>query len=196
MTTKKATKSVPSTMQCPHPIFGPVEKLDVNANRVVPQRKSSYPVLAISKCPTKPREGFATSPPTSPQYSSSFSSSSSSSSASSYSSPSPKLPANFKSVICHFWQQTGKCSNGASCNFAHGIDEKREWDRRLRKGKGIGGSGDVPAFEDDADGDDDARVQRVKKTFRNDGQFSSQAFGKDKRDIRKGGRKLSNLSSK
>ena len=82
------------------------------------------------------------------------------------------------------------------CNFAHGNDERRFWDAQLRKGRSIaprGGAG----FNDDDDDDNnngDARVSRVKKTYRNDGQFSSKAFAKDKADVRKGGRILTSMS--
>jgi len=167
-----------------------------NSKPVNPQKKGFSPgVLAISTCPTKPLKSSTPDPTGSQQVATAVHSKHSS--ASFFGSPPPCFsfsstsPAsNFKSVICHFWQQTGKCAYGDSCHFAHGADEKRQWDRKLRRGASHGGY-DVG---EDAE-NDDVRQRRVQRTFRNDGQFSSQAFAKDKRDVRQGGRKLSNLAS-
>lgn len=160
---------------------------------VAAQKKTSSPgVLAISTCPTKPRRSSSSSNESSTYQSSTPSCGSSSPSESYFSCYSSPPASNFKSAICHFWQQTGKCANGDSCHFAHGAEEKRYWDRKLRQGASQARFGDDG---DDDDDEDNARLRRVQRTFRNDGQFSSQAFAKDKRDVRQGGRKLSTLAS-
>ena len=32
---------------------------------------------------------------------------------------------NYKTVLCKFWNTTGRCPNGAGCQFAHGENEMR-----------------------------------------------------------------------
>ena len=146
-------------------------------------------VLSISKCATASGPNRYSHPPYSPR--NSFSSPSTSATA--YA----NTPSNYKSVICRFWQQTGECQNGELCSFAHGAEEKRHW-VKVRRGEA---TGEAPRGKNHYDedggpqgGGGQAREARVKQTFRNDGQFSSQVFAKNKQEVRKGGRKMSRIS--
>lgn len=90
-------------------------------------KKKSCPVLAISKCVSE-----AVKPPSPLHLTSPMSPTSGSRSSSS-------VASNYKSALCSYWQETGICPIKHNCNFAHGIEEKRLWDAKLRKGRSIAG---------------------------------------------------------